>query len=33
MILNKKYFYLITPMEQYEYMRLKLADLPEDVIK
>ena len=26
-------FYLNTPKERYEYMRLKLADLPDDVIK
>jgi hypothetical protein len=28
-----KNFYLCTPMDWYEYMRLKLADMPEDVIK
>ncbi len=28
-----KNFYLCTPMARYEYMRLKLADMPEDVIK
>ncbi len=27
-----KNFYLCTPMSQYEYMRLNLADMPEDVI-
>ena len=26
-------FYLMTPMDRYEYMRLKLANLPEDVIQ
>ena len=33
MTLDIKYFYLMTPMERYEYMRLKLANLPEDVTK
>jgi hypothetical protein len=28
-----KNFYLCTPMARYEYMRLKLADMPEDVIE
>jgi hypothetical protein len=28
-----KKFYLCTPMARYEYMRLKLADMPKDVIK
>ena len=28
--INIKNFYLNTPMERFEYMRLKLADLPED---
>ncbi len=28
-----KNFYLCTPMSRYEYMRLKLSDMPEDVIK
>ena len=27
-----KNFYLCTPMERYEYMRLKLSDMPDDVI-
>ena len=27
-----KDFYLNMPMDRYEYMRLKLADMPEDVI-
>ena len=31
--LNIEDFYLMTPMERYKYMILKLADLPEDVIK
>ena len=30
---NVKYFYLMIHMEQYEYMQLKLANLPKDVIK
>ena len=32
MTIDVKNFYLNTPMEVYEYMRLKLADLPDDVI-
>ena len=28
-----KNFYLNTPMDRFEYMQLKLADLPDDVIK
>ncbi len=28
-----KNFYLCTPMSRYEYMRLKLSDMPEDVIE
>jgi hypothetical protein len=28
-----KNFYLCTPMSRYKYMRLKLSDMPEDVIK
>ena len=32
MTLDIKHFYLNTPMERYEYMRLKLADLPDDFI-
>ena len=32
MTIDSKYFYLNTPMERYEYMRLKLADLPGNVI-
>ena len=27
-----KYFYLNTPMKRYKYMRLKLAELPEDFV-
>ena len=27
-----KDFYLNTPMARYEYMRLRLADMPKDVI-
>ena len=26
-------FYLNTPMDQFEYMKLKLSDLPEDFVK
>ena len=33
MTLDIKDFYLNTPMERYEYMRLRLADMPEDVIE
>jgi hypothetical protein len=32
MTMDIKDFYLNTPMARYEYMRLKLADMPEDVI-
>jgi hypothetical protein len=32
MTMDIKDFYLNTPMAQYEYMRLRLADMPEDVI-
>ncbi len=28
-----KDFYLNTPMDQYKYMRLQIADMPDDVIK
>ena len=33
MTLDIKDFYLNTPLTRYEYLRLKLADLPEDVIE
>ena len=33
MTIDIKNFYLNTPMESYKYMRLKLASLPDDVIK
>ena len=33
MMLDIKDFYLNTPMARYEYMRLHIADMPEDVIK
>ena len=33
MKIDIKYFYLNTPMSLFEYMRLKLADLPEDIIE
>ena len=32
MTLDIKDFYLNTPMARYEYMRLRLADMPKDVI-
>ncbi len=32
MTMDIKDFYLNTPMARYEYMRLRLADMPEDVI-
>ncbi len=28
-----KYFYLNTPMKRYEYMRIKITDIPEEIIK
>ncbi len=28
-----KDFYLNTPMKRYKYMRLKLADIPEEIIE
>ena len=31
MNLDIKYFYLITPIERYEYMQSYLANLPEDI--
>ena len=33
MTLDIKDFYLNTPMDRYEYMRLRIADMPEDVIE
>ncbi len=33
MTLDIKDFYLNTPMARYKYMRLRIADMPEDVIK
>jgi hypothetical protein len=33
MTMDIKDFYLNTPMVQYEYMRLKLSDMPDDVIE
>ena len=33
MIIDIKDFYLMTPMARYDYMLLKLADLPDDVIE
>ena len=32
MTIDIKYFYLNTPMKRYEYMKLKLAELPEDFV-
>ena len=32
MAMDIKDFYLNTPMARYEYMRLRLADMPKDVI-
>ncbi len=31
-MMDIKKFYLCTPMTRYEYMQLKLADMPDDVI-
>jgi hypothetical protein len=31
--MDVKNFYLCTPMSQYEYMRLKLSDMLEDIIE
>jgi hypothetical protein len=33
MTMDIKDFYLNTPMVRYEYMRLKLSDMPDDIIK
>ena len=33
MTMDIKDFYLNTPMARYEYMRLKISDMPDDVIK
>jgi len=33
MTMDIKNFYLNTPMERYEYLKLRLSDMPEDVIK
>ena len=33
MTIDIKDFYLNTPMARYEYMRLKLCDIPEDVAR
>ncbi len=33
MTLDIKDFYPITPMKRYKYMRLKLADIPEEIIE
>ena len=33
MTLDIKYFFLMTPMERYQYMHLKVAKLPEDLFE
>ena len=33
MSIDIKNFYLATPMERYEYLKLKLCDIPEEIIK
>ena len=33
MTIDIKNFYLNTPMERFEYMRLKLSDVPEDFVE
>ena len=33
MTLDTNFFYLNTPLDQYEYLRLKLRNFPDDVIK
>ena len=33
MTIDIKDFYLMTPMERFEYMRLKIANIPENIIK
>ena len=33
LMLDVKDFYLNTPMKRYEYMRLKMADIPDEIIK
>ena len=32
-MLDVKDFYLNTPMKRYEYMRIKIADIPEEIIE
>jgi hypothetical protein len=32
-ILDLKDFYLNTPMKRYKYMRLKISDIPEEIIQ
>ncbi len=32
-MLDIKDFYLNTPMKRYEYMRIKITDIPEEIIK
>ena len=33
MTINIKYFYLSTPMPRFEYMHLKLTDIPNDFMQ
>ncbi len=33
MTMDRKNFYLNTPMARYKYMRLQIANMPDDVIK
>jgi hypothetical protein len=33
LMLDVKDFYLNAPMKRYEYMRLKMADIPDEIIK
>jgi len=33
LMVDVKDFYLNTPMKRYEYMQLKMADIPDDIIK
>ena len=33
MTIDIKDFYLNTPMDRFKYMKLKLSDLPEDIVR
>jgi len=33
LMIDIKDFYLNTPMKRYEYMRLKMQDIPDEIIK